>query len=398
MYDVTYDDILTRMLSEVPDKFDKREGSVIFDALSPAALEFQNLYTELNRLTAEAYGDTASREFLIRRCKERGIIPYKATNAVLKGEFAPADIDVTNRRFNIEDLNYIALEKIKDGEYKMQCETVGVAGNLKLGTATPIDYIPGLESAKLVEILIPGEDEEETEALRKRYFASFTTKAFGGNRQDYIEKVGAIPGVGGVKLDVVWFNGVRPADYTPPDGTRQWIRDLDATTPQEIKKWLNLMYETRYANGFNIQVTVVDSDFNPVSEDFKNNIQKKLDPYEQAGEGLGLMPIGHLVVVKSAVAVPIKVNTTITFKDGCGWETLQSSINEVVSDYLYELGKTWADNDNLMVYKSQIESRILDVEGVLDVQNTKINEKEENLVLGKYEIPTFESVNGGADG
>lgn len=89
MYDVTYDEILERMLNRVSDKFDKREGSVIFDTHSPTALELQLLYIELNTLISEAYGDTASREYLIKRCKERGIVPYKATKAVLKGKFTP---------------------------------------------------------------------------------------------------------------------------------------------------------------------------------------------------------------------------------------------------------------------------------------------------------------------
>lgn len=107
MYDVTYNEILERMLSRVSDKFDKREGSVIFDTHSPTALELEILYVELNTLIAEAYGDSASREFLIRRCKERGITPYEATYAVLKGEFTPANIDVAGQRFNIGSMNFI---------------------------------------------------------------------------------------------------------------------------------------------------------------------------------------------------------------------------------------------------------------------------------------------------
>ena len=160
MYDVTYNEILERMLSRVSDKFDKREGSVIFDTHSPTALELEILYVELNTLIAEAYGDSASREFLIRRCKERGITPYEATYAVLKGEFTPANIDVTGQRFNIGSMNFIVTEKIADGEYQVKCETPGIVGNQQMGTMIPIDYIEGLETAELTEILIPGEDEE----------------------------------------------------------------------------------------------------------------------------------------------------------------------------------------------------------------------------------------------
>ena len=153
MYDVTYNEILERMLSRVSDKFDKREGSVIFDTHSPTALELEILYVELNTLIAEAYGDTASREFLIKRCKERGITPYEATYAVLKGEFTPPNIDVTGKRFNIGSINFIVTEKITDGEYQVQCETPGIVGNQQMGTMIPIDYIEGLETAELEEAL-----------------------------------------------------------------------------------------------------------------------------------------------------------------------------------------------------------------------------------------------------
>lgn len=112
MYDVTYREILERMLDRVSDKFDKREGSVIFDTHSPTALELELLYVELNTLIAEAYGDSASREYLIKRCKERGITPYEATHAVLKGEFTPTNIDVAGQRFNIGSINFVVTEKL----------------------------------------------------------------------------------------------------------------------------------------------------------------------------------------------------------------------------------------------------------------------------------------------
>lgn len=103
--DTTYEAILQRMLARVPDRFDKREGSVIWDTHSPTAIELQILYIELDSVLREAYGDTASREFLILRCRERGIHPREATKAVLKGVFVPGSIDVAGQRFNIGDMN-----------------------------------------------------------------------------------------------------------------------------------------------------------------------------------------------------------------------------------------------------------------------------------------------------
>ena len=73
-------------------------------------------------------------------------------------------------------MNFTALEKITDGEYQMQCETPGVIGNQYLGSMVPIEYIEGLETAKLTKVLIPGEDREDTEDLRTRYSTPLTHK------------------------------------------------------------------------------------------------------------------------------------------------------------------------------------------------------------------------------
>ena len=227
MYEnITYEMLLERMLSRVPDKFDKREGSVIWDTHSPTAIELQILYLELDVILREVYGDTASREFLILRCRERGIAPYEATKAVLKGVFTPAGIDMTGRRLNIGDVNYIVRERIADGEYQVECETAGKIGNQFFGAMVPIEYIQGLQTAELTEVLIPGEDEEETEDLRKRYFKSFDEKAFGGNVADYLEKTNAIPGVGKTKVTRVWNADISPSDMTPQKSVEEWYHSV----------------------------------------------------------------------------------------------------------------------------------------------------------------------------
>jgi uncharacterized phage protein gp47/JayE len=53
--DVTYEVILQRMLDRVPDTIDKREGSVIYDALAPAAVELQLMYIELDTILKLAF-------------------------------------------------------------------------------------------------------------------------------------------------------------------------------------------------------------------------------------------------------------------------------------------------------------------------------------------------------
>ena len=63
--DITYDVILQRMLDRVPDNMDKREGSIIYDALAPAAVELQLMYIELDTILTETFADTAQRDYLV---------------------------------------------------------------------------------------------------------------------------------------------------------------------------------------------------------------------------------------------------------------------------------------------------------------------------------------------
>lgn len=397
MYEnVTYEDILKRMLSRVSDKFDKREGSVIWDTHSPTAIELQILYIELDTILKEAYGDTASREFLILRCKERGISPNPATKAILKGVFTPDNIDVSGQRFNIGDVNYIVLEKTVEGWYQVECETAGNIGNQYLGAMIPVEYIRGLQTAELTEVLIPGRNEEDTEELRQRYFDSFDEKAFGGNVSDYIEKTNKIAGVGKTKVTRVWNGDISPADMIPSDEVRAWYEDISGTLSGETAKWLSNVFtaaaEKKLTTGGTILLTIINSEYDPASDTLVKNIQNEIDPEENAGNGYGIAPIGHVVTVKSADAVEIYVKADITFDAGYGWNNRQTLIENAISDYLLSLRKTWADAPYLIIRVSQIETHILKIPGIIDIRDTLLNGSGENITLGEYEIPVFGGV------
>lgn len=352
MYEVTYETILNRMLERVPSSIDKREGSVIYDALAPAAAELTQMYIALNVILNETYADTASRAYLILRASERGIIPYPATCAVAKGIFN-CDVPIGSR-FNIDRYNYAVTEALNDTNhsYRMTCEMAGADPNHYLGTLSPIEYIDGLTAAELVEILIPGEDEETTEALRQRYFNSFDDQAFGGNRKDYIQKVNAIPGVGGVKVCRAWNGG----------GT--------------------------------VKLIIIDSDYKEPTTTLVNTVQTVVDPTQNSGEGYGIAPLDHVVTVVGATTEVVNIVTTITYADGWDFSEAKPYIEATLDDYFTELNSTWQNSDNLIVRVSQIESRLLDLDAVLDVENTIINGAAANYTVSAVKIVSRGTVNG----
>ena len=55
------------MLNDIPKKFDKREGSVIYDPLAAVALEFERFYIYLDMILNESFADTATYHYLAKR-------------------------------------------------------------------------------------------------------------------------------------------------------------------------------------------------------------------------------------------------------------------------------------------------------------------------------------------
>lgn len=345
--DQTYEKILDRTLGRVSTDVDKREGSIVMNAIAPVSAEHANIYILLKGITEDGYADTATRSYLILRCKERGIIPYSATKATLKGKF---NMQIPlGSRFSLDELNYKATALIEsvDGTfyYQMECETVGTQGNKYFGGLTSIEYINKDLEGELTELLIPAEDEEDTESLRTRYLNSFDSNPFGGNRQDYKEKTDALDGVGGTAVIPVWNGG----------GT--------------------------------VKLIIIDSNFNVASSTLVKTVQEAIDPSPQ-GTGMGIAPIGHTVTVVSATALTIEVKVRVTLNEGYTWSQIKDKATEVLQGYFLEMRKAW-ENGNLIVRVSQIENRLLNLDGVLDVADTQLNGVSGNLALSTEQLPVL---------
>lgn len=400
--DLTYESILERMLQFIRQQdrsLDTREGSVSWYGSAPSAVEFQNLYLALDNVLNQTYPDTASRPYLIRRAKDRLLSPYPASPAVLELTITPAGLTLPEgARFSIGELNYAATQNMGEGRYQITCETPGAAGSSPAGEVIPIEYIPGLASCAVTALLIPGEDEEDTEAFRQRYFDSLEAQAFGGNRADYLEKVNAIPGVGGVRIHRAWNSGIRPAELLPPEGAADWLAELSA--PAAILSWLHSLYAAAASRkltvGGTVRLTLIDSTFSPPSAALLERVQTAIDPTQNAGEGYGLAPVGHVVWVTGVRSAQVDLTFQMACSGGWRWEDVQPAARQAVQVYFLELAQSWARDDGqnqpLVVRVSQIESRLLDLEGVLDVAGTRINGQAANLTLEADQIPALGSL------
>ena len=347
---VSYEGLMERKLDMINDKRDKRQGSLIYDALAPNAAEMASFYADLEMLEDRTFADTAKGDDLTRRAAERGIMRKDAVKATFYGKFLDEDGEAypvaEGTRFFGEAYDYEVLSREADDRYVLECEVAGACGNDYLGNLVPLENMVGLAVAVLEELRTDGEDAEEDEELRKRYFSSFDADAFGGNVADYKRKISALQNVGGVKVYPAWNGG----------GT--------------------------------VKAVVIDQGWRKPADKELEELQEKIDP-ESRGEGYGIAPIGHRVTVTGVDEVKCDITMNLSLAEGAVQELVLAEIKGIFEAYFEELRKNWAENEHLTVRISYLESRVLDAAGVLDVSDCSINGGSGNLVLEADVVPVM---------
>ena len=372
----TYDYILTEALSKVPDNVDKREGSIIRDALSPCCYEAAKHILYLADIIEKTYIETANGLWLDGRVIEGGITRDPATYAKKLGVFKtqldePCQISIGQSFSTVGDtiLNYTAVQvyanedgDVVPGSYIMQCNTVGSVGNSYIGRIVPNDYIEKLASAEITTLLYPGEEEESDDSLRERFLANLMKTAFGGNIAQYRQWAKEIPGIGGVQVYPVW------------------------------------------AGGGTVKLSIIDTDYNSCSSEFCQTILEKFDPENSGGEtglGLGIAPIGHKVTVSTPLPRTINVSGKITLLPGYKLETLLPQIKLALEEYLLSLSQAWENSDDennysVIVYLGRINFAILNVKGVSSAYELQLNGTDTDIRLTEtsslQEIPVLGTV------
>lgn len=340
----TQENIMIDLKAAVNPDTSTEEGTLIDHSFRGAAAEFEQAYIELELIDQNGYAETADREHLILRAKERGIEPFPASNAVWKAEF---NIDVElNTRFSAGELTYICTEKIEPRKYQLMCEQTGTGGNIKQEDLAPIEYMDGFDSGELTELLKPARDEEETEVFRARYISIVSAaQAFGGNRAQYKATMHEIEGVGACKIYRVTQNEKR------------------------------------------IKIYFLDSTYKTPNKTLVSNVQEIIDPVGKQGEGEGKAAIFHIVDIYPCLSETVKIEAKITIDTGYVWEDLLPSIQEKIDSYFLDLAKGWENEQYITIRILKVNAAIASVEGIVDVQDTALNEKKENLLLDPNAIP-----------
>ncbi len=336
MFESTFSSVLKRMLDAVPNELDKRQGSIIYNALAPAAAEVAQAYIALGIFKTQTHLGTAVGGYLDDRAMDFSIPRMAASPAfriarTLDTNSKPFDAPAGSR-FSVPEssVTYILREHAGAGVCILECEQQGVIGNAYTGLLLPIFPVSNLGRAEITGTHIPGQDAETDEAYRSRVIERLRQKAFGGNVADYKRFVGEIDGVGDLKVFPAWQGG----------GT--------------------------------VLISVVDAEYNPITPDFARVIKNAVDPEDDTGNGVGIAPIGHRVTVTTPERYPVDIRFAAVL-DNVTAGQIQTFAEESIAEYFLGLREGWGDTPSVWIYASRIIEAVLRVPRVVSVSGLTLN-------------------------
>lgn len=345
----TYASLRQEMLDRVPDTYDKRDTAPIPTAISPAAYTLAGFYLSLDQVQRAAFVQTAVGDSLDMLAVIGGLTRYPASAAVRLGVFNTS-VPIGARFSTINgagSINFTVTAATDTGnQYQLAAETPGAIGNEYTGPILPITAIPGLTSAQITDILVPGDDTETDSAFRERLIEALNNRPFGGNIADYRQNVLAIDGVGGVQVYPTWNGG----------GT--------------------------------VKLSVLGADFLPGSSTLVEKVQNAIDPPPNQGLGLGLAPIGAKVTAVAPTGLAVNVSATLLLAAGHAIGQVQEPVEQAIETYLRSVRQGWDTNvsaNNVSyaadVYVARVTAAIVGVAGVVNATNVQLNGGTADLLL-----------------
>lgn len=298
----------------------------------------------MQSLQKNIYAPTAEGNYLDLIAKPIGITRKASVAAVRKGVF---NVEVPlGKRFStvsegaVKAITYAVTKYIEKSDggylYEMTCDTPGEAGNSYVGQLLAIDYVQGLISAQLGEIITPGTNEEGDNTFKKRYLQKAQQPSTSGNKNDYKNWATGYPGVGAAR--------VTPLAYGP--GT--------------------------------VRVVIVDSNMWAVTT---NLVTEVVDYIEE------LRPIGATLTVASATEKAISVSAKVKLQNGVNLVNTQSKAVSIISEFM-EMQAFEIDYISL----ARIGNLLLNVSGVEDYSDLTLNGDAENISLSEEEVAVLEAV------
>ncbi|MDO3408556.1 baseplate J/gp47 family protein [Saccharibacillus sp. CPCC 101409] len=364
----TEEAIMQRMLNRLPADLDKSEGSFLWDAQAPAAFMLSEAALWAQELLRRGFASTVAStdanfrsEELDLRAAEHGVTRRAATPAegtvAFTGEpgrtvpvgttvASPSDESSGEASKEYETTAAVTLDESGRASAPIRAIAAGSAGNVPPGSiallSDPVTGVTGVINAASV---VGGSDIESDASLLERFYAKVRNQGTSGNKAQYMQWAGEIPGVGASRVIPLW---------TGP-GT--------------------------------VGIYLLDNDKRAASGSIVTAVQTYIDP-TQDGQGEGAAPAGPVVTVMPAEEVPIDIEVTPTLASGASAADVKAQIEEGVTAYLKQL----AFQDPLVRY-TRIAAILLDIPPLIDYTDLTVNGTgDRNLEMEEHQVAVLGTV------
>lgn len=344
----TEDAIHERILDEITDDLDKRQGSVSWDMTRPTALEIAQAYTQLDLvLTFGFLGEDTPSNLIDLRVAEQGLYRRPSVKSTGNALFVGVEglLIPSGTRLATDDttpIYFITTESrsVKDGsvQINVEAEQGGISGNVGVGRITTVlGNLAGVVSVVNTEALEGGTNTESDASLTARYVEKLRNPITSGNVHHYKLWATEVPGVGDAKVFPIW-NG---------PGT--------------------------------VKVVIVDSLMRPATGDLVTNTSEYIEDKR---------PVGARVTVVSAKGKAVTIDAKITVANGVMLQNVRETFVTTIEKYLQSI--TFKQN---YISTARIGALLLETEGVLDYSNLTVNGIGGNINLETDEVPYLTATN-----
>lgn len=338
-------DVLQKLLDEIPDTYQKTVGFPTWIILKAFALGIEQgleliskSYTKLNpeNLTGSDL-DT--------------YIYYRSNISRTQAVFAGGVVTVYgNGTINIGDvfatdggIRFISGEKVAvngEADVLVSCEVAGTIGNVPAESVKVMPVtIAGISSCVNKSPTTGGYDEETDEHLLERFVLNLQKPPTSGNIWQYMQWALSVDGVGACKVFPLGHG-----EHT-------------------------------------VDVIILGSDGKPASDDVVLNVQNYIDP-DNSGEGNGTAPIGARCFVSAADELNVNIAVNVQMLSSGEQEAIKQAITKAIESYFASI----AFKQDYVSF-ARVGEAILNVVGVKDYSELKLNETSGNLDVSERQVP-----------
>ncbi|ANY70763.1 baseplate J protein [Paenibacillus sp. BIHB 4019] len=335
------------MLDASPAEIDKRQGSVTYDLLSPAAIEMALAYIEMDNVLNFGFVDTTYGQYLDLRAAEYGLtrkVSAKSTGTLTFSGAGGVTVPVGTRvQTSAAGEEPVYFTTTASGTLTGRPATVTVpaeadeasaSGNVAAGAInTVLGGLSGVVTVTNNAAFTGGAVGETEEEFRARILERAAKPATSGNANQYRQWALEVSGVSDAQVIPVWSG---------PGTVKVVLLAADKTAPD--------------SGTVTAAASYIES----------------------------LRPIGATVTVVGATEIPINVSVSVTLAPGATIEAVEAQITEGVTAYLASI----AFNDNLVRY-TRIAAVILDLPPVVDYEDLTVNGGISNVLIsaGQVAVP-----------